>query len=511
MVGFLGRNGAGKSTLLKLLSRIADPTEGRCAIKGRVSSLLEVGTGFHTELTGRDNVYMNGTFLGMSRREVVAKFDEMVASSGVARFLDTPIKRYSSRMKARLAFSGAAHLEPEILVIDEVLATGDAAFQRKCLGKMRDVAGSGRTVLFVSHNIAAVRNLCTRAITLREGRLVDDGPVDEVVRRYLAGLRGEGDVETAETVMDPNRAVRGTARVAGLRILDDEGVETREPVAGEPATVELDLFNTDPGVRHNVKLTVRNEDDAPILFLTPKSGGATLAPAARSRLRCTLPFMPLALGNYRIEAVVFDARGVSDRMANALAFTVETAEVPFGATAPSAKQAAVLTPQDRPLSGSRRRDGAGRSDRPGGRGRRLFEGAAAAPGLGAERTRGGHARRPRAPAATAILPSASSCRCATTSRIFPGFQQSFSSIRARNAAITSTRVVRDEGARRCATTPAPCAGGAAARRSPASARASQPRFPPASPGGAHERIVRNHRRASAFGSCVRRARVPEPQ
>src|ERR1700739_4232505 len=191
VVGVIGRNGAGKFTLLKILSRSTEPTEGRITIRGRVASLLEVGTGFHPELTGRENVYLNGAILGMNRAEIKAKFDEIVAFAEVEKFLDTPVKRYSSGMYVRLAFAVAAHLEPEILIVDEVLAVGDAQFQAKCLGKMREVSSGGRTVLFVSHNMQAVRNLCQRAIVLNRGQLVLHGGVDEGVAAYenrIAGL-----------------------------------------------------------------------------------------------------------------------------------------------------------------------------------------------------------------------------------------------------------------------------------------------------------------------------------
>ena len=180
-VGIVGRNGAGKSTLLKVLSRIIDPTEGRVEIKGRLASLLEVGTGFHPELSGRENIYLNGSILGMSRAEISARFDEIVAFAEVEKFLDTPVKRYSSGMYVRLAFAVAAHLEPEILVVDEVLAVGDAEFQRKCIGKMKEVSSGGRTILFVSHNMAAVQNLCDSAMYLRHGQLVMQGDTPSVV------------------------------------------------------------------------------------------------------------------------------------------------------------------------------------------------------------------------------------------------------------------------------------------------------------------------------------------
>ena len=186
VVGVIGRNGAGKSTLLKILSRITEPSEGRLTLSGRVASLLEVGTGFHPELTGRENIFLNGAILGMSRAEIVRKFDEIVAFAEIERFLDTPVKRYSSGMYVRLAFAVAAHLEPEILIVDEVLAVGDAEFQKKCLGKMHEVSRGGRTVLFVSHNMGAIQTLCSRAIWLEKGAVSFDGDVNACVNRYLA-------------------------------------------------------------------------------------------------------------------------------------------------------------------------------------------------------------------------------------------------------------------------------------------------------------------------------------
>ncbi len=203
VVGVIGRNGAGKSTLLKILSRITEPTGGRIEIRGRIASLLEVGTGFHPELTGRENIYLNGAILGMKRAEIRAKFDEIVAFAEVEKFLDTPVKRYSSGMYVRLAFAVAAHLEPDILLVDEVLAVGDAEFQKKCLGKMRDVAGAGRTVLFVSHNMSAVEGLCPRSLYLVSGELAQDGETDGVVAAYVdrgrtAGRRGEAQALLAQ-------------------------------------------------------------------------------------------------------------------------------------------------------------------------------------------------------------------------------------------------------------------------------------------------------------------------
>src|SRR5580704_11371606 len=185
VLGIVGHNGAGKSTLLKILSRITEPTEGRVSLRGRVASLLEVGTGFHPELSGRENIYLNGAILGMTQREIRGKFEEIVSFAGVERFLDTPVKRYSSGMYVRLAFAVAAHLEPEILVVDEVLAVGDAEFQKKCMGAMGEVSRSGRTILFVSHNMAAITSLCDRCILLRSGNVEMDGPAEDVANYYL--------------------------------------------------------------------------------------------------------------------------------------------------------------------------------------------------------------------------------------------------------------------------------------------------------------------------------------
>ncbi len=205
VVGIIGRNGAGKSTLLKIVSRITDPSEGDIKLRGRLASLLEVGTGFHPELTGRENIFMNGAILGMRRAEILAKFDEIVAFSEVEKFLDTPVKHYSSGMYVRLAFSVAAHLDPEILVVDEVLAVGDMAFQKKCLGKMSEVSQGGRTVLFVSHNMAAVENLCRRGLVLNQGRLAFDGRGKDAVEFYLRSVSGAG---TSGNVIDLKNAHR---------------------------------------------------------------------------------------------------------------------------------------------------------------------------------------------------------------------------------------------------------------------------------------------------------------
>ena len=239
VLGIIGRNGAGKSTLLKILSRITDPTEGFAEVHGTLSSLLEVGTGFHPELTGRDNIYLNGAILGMRRTEVTKKFDSIVEFAGVETFVDTPVKRYSSGMYMRLAFSVAAHLEPDILLVDEVLAVGDMEFQRRCLGKMREVTGEGRTVVFVSHNMAAIRALCPRAILLDRGRLKADGPVEDVINAYL----------TTDVKVDPSGAIPPDVPRIGLGDVRLRHVELlgadEEPISyarlGQPLTVVIGL------------------------------------------------------------------------------------------------------------------------------------------------------------------------------------------------------------------------------------------------------------------------------
>jgi lipopolysaccharide transport system ATP-binding protein len=239
VLGIIGRNGAGKSTLLKILSRITEPTTGKVRIKGRVASLLEVGTGFHPELTGRENIYLNGAILGMSRVEVKAKFDEMVAFAEVERFLDTPVKRYSSGMYVRLAFAVAAHLEPEILVVDEVLSVGDAQFQKKCLGRMQRVSREGRTVLFVSHNMVAVRMLCTRAVLLDQAELAYDGDIEQAIAVYQEG----GRLERGEAAWPTPDHAPGddVLRLRAVRVLGGEGM-TASVAIDKPVQIEIEYW-----------------------------------------------------------------------------------------------------------------------------------------------------------------------------------------------------------------------------------------------------------------------------
>src|SRR5574339_1157828 len=236
VLGIVGRNGAGKSTLLKILSRVTEPTEGTVTVRGRVGSLLEVGTGFHPELTGRENIYMNGAILGMRRAEIDKKFDEMVEFSEVTQFIDTPVKRYSSGMYLRLAFAVAAHLEPEILVVDEVLAVGDAEFQKKCLGKMNDVAQQGRTVLFVSHNMSAILRLTQEAIVLNKGQMIKRAPKPEDVDFYLAsGQTESGERSWEEDEIPPSSA---PFRPISLRLKNQAGKVVETVRSTEPVTVE---------------------------------------------------------------------------------------------------------------------------------------------------------------------------------------------------------------------------------------------------------------------------------
>ncbi len=271
-VGIIGRNGAGKSTLLKILSRITEPTTGRIHIKGRVASLLEVGTGFHPELTGRENIFLNGAVLGMSKAEVRKKFDEIVAFAEVEKFLDTPVKRYSSGMYVRLAFAVAAHLEPEILIVDEVLAVGDLAFQRKCLGKMEHVANEGRTLLFVSHNMSSILSLTQRCLRFESGRIVTAGPSADVVREYIRQVEAAGErsgkIVLTSLARDEN-IVGKKARYEWIRLLNSKGEETPVLSEREPFVVEL-CFRVYEPLRHvQLGCTVKTLEDEIKLFTVP--------------------------------------------------------------------------------------------------------------------------------------------------------------------------------------------------------------------------------------------------
>jgi lipopolysaccharide transport system ATP-binding protein len=299
VVGIIGRNGAGKSTLLKILSRITEPTEGHAMICGRVGSLLEVGTGFHQELSGRENLYLNGAILGMKKADIDRKFDEIVAFAEIEKFIDTPVKHYSSGMYVRLAFAVAAHLEPDILIVDEVLAVGDASFQRKCLGKMGEVAGSGRTVLFVSHNMAAISRLCTRALWLDQGRLRAAGDVEEMIARYLAsGADGRSERTFPE---DLCRAPGSEyVRLRAVRIRNSEGQITNSLDVRLPFMIELEYRILRPVTNLRLGLRIVAHDGTVVFSTRDLDDGREeqVRNPGNYVSRCTIPGNFLDYGQY---------------------------------------------------------------------------------------------------------------------------------------------------------------------------------------------------------------------
>jgi lipopolysaccharide transport system ATP-binding protein len=336
VLGIIGRNGAGKSTLLKILSQITEPTGGEIRVRGRVASLLEVGTGFHPELTGRENVYLNGAILGMTRREIRAKFDEIVAFAEVEKFLDTPVKRYSSGMYVRLAFAVAAHLEPEILVVDEVLAVGDIQFQKKCMGKMEDVGKEGRTVLFVSHNMSAVEALCSRAILLDHGHLLMDDSARNIVKHYVADAhaRPRGGQLADRT----DRKGTGNARAVGFRILSPAGDEQPSMQSGGDYVLEVDYVNRTGTTLDNVAVSIDFFDERNIRILLLRSNftgqNVTLQPG-RGSFRCGLRNLPLANGLYTV-SIYMSARAdteVLDWIEDAASITISAGDF-FGTQSP---------------------------------------------------------------------------------------------------------------------------------------------------------------------------------
>jgi len=322
VVGIIGRNGAGKSTLLKILSRITEPTEGRVTLYGRVASLLEVGTGFHPELTGRENIFLNGAILGMSRAEITRKFDEIVAFAAVERFLDTPVKYYSSGMYVRLAFAVAAHLEPEILIVDEVLAVGDAEFQKKCLGKMHDVSRGGRTVLFVSHNMAAVKSLTSRGILLTEGRVAFDGPAAEAVDRYMGSA-------TDRVAGNPYLGRGRHTAIISSRLLDAAGAAVHRYNPGTPLRIAI-VLETDgfPGL--SLEALLRDPAHVKLgLASIHQFHGLTLPErAGRYRVVLELAEMWLAAGSYSLDLTTSVVNSSWDHyVEHALEFEVASANV----------------------------------------------------------------------------------------------------------------------------------------------------------------------------------------
>lgn len=321
VLGVIGRNGAGKSTLLKILSRITEPTSGRAVIRGRVSSLLEVGTGFHPELSGRENVYLNGTILGMTKAEIDRKFDEIVDFSGVEKFLDTPIKRYSSGMKVRLAFAVAAHLEPEILIIDEVLAVGDAEFQKKCMGKMQDVARGGRTVLFVSHNMAAVETLCTNGIQLQHGGLIFAGHAEDTVAHYrrtaLQIARSKGD-----NLLANSRIIRNVA------IIGNDGAPTGVVAVSHDLLIRITLAPEHPIRFPKLGIGIDCITGERALTVHTPATRQTIGPLLTPTvIDCHIPGSPLAPGEYTLKLAVSENNQELETAEGVCAFTVDNGEI----------------------------------------------------------------------------------------------------------------------------------------------------------------------------------------
>ncbi len=319
VVGVIGRNGAGKTTLLKILSRITEPTEGCAEVWGRVGSLLEVGTGFHPELTGRENIYLSGAILGMRKTEIERRFDEIVAFSEIEKFLDTPVKRYSSGMYVRLAFAVAAHLEPEILLVDEVLAVGDAAFQKKCLGKMGTVVREGRTVLFVSHNMAAITSLCNRVVWLDGGRLKEDGTSEQTASNYLASLRKRQSSTEGRVSLDyhPGRQ-KGFDQIVAIhecQLLDDRGQPVSHFTSGREARIRIGYRGNSP--RTNVAVTFvcafRNNQGQRIAYCSSDVAGTDFTGLpANGTVECIIPKFSFFPGTYSIDLGCKVGNGWSD-------------------------------------------------------------------------------------------------------------------------------------------------------------------------------------------------------
>jgi lipopolysaccharide transport system ATP-binding protein len=341
VIGLIGRNGAGKSTLLKVLSRITEPTMGRIELRGRVLSLLEVGTGFHQELTGRENIYLNGAILGMSRREIERKFDDIVAFAEVEKFLDTPTKRYSSGMYIRLAFAVASHLDAEVLLIDEVLAVGDAAFQQKCLDRISTLARSGGTVIFVSHNMATVTSVCQSALVLDGGTLIGRGESREQARFYLAMLGERSATNLAER---RDRRGSGAARLTDIRFLDGDGRPRESASGGEPLTIRLGYESTEAVKSVEVHLWLVNDRGVNVTYLSSRFSG-DLLPHLQSRgaFECRIPELALAPGTYLLNVDVVAGLDLIDSVQAAASLEVEPgAFFPSGRT-PKAEQGVLLT------------------------------------------------------------------------------------------------------------------------------------------------------------------------
>lgn len=342
-LGIIGRNGAGKSTLLKILSKITAPTLGTIKIKGRIASLLEVGTGFHPELTGEENIFLNGAILGMRKTEIKRRFDEIVDFAGVERYLDTPVKRYSSGMYVRLAFAVAAHLESEILVIDEVLAVGDAEFQRKCLGKMGEVSkGEGRTVLFVSHNMASIQTLCNKGILMKDGILVHQGAIEEVVSQYLT---------EQSSGIDPfyRAGVAKAGKIVWVReayvTMDD--VVSSNVLSGKDIKFHIDYESMEEDINISVFLGVYNTYGEKLLHLGLPYGGIDRIRSSKSgSIICKIPKLPLTVGKYTVNISLHVSGAPYERTSNAISFMVNHGDFFGNGRLPDEKENKFLVQQE---------------------------------------------------------------------------------------------------------------------------------------------------------------------
>ena len=327
VVGIIGRNGAGKSTLLKILSRVTKPTTGQAEIRGRVGSLLEVGTGFHPELTGRENIYLNGAILGMSRNEISRKFDEIVGFAEVERFLDTPVKRYSSGMYVRLAFAVAAYLEPEVLLVDEVLAVGDVGFQKKCLGRIGEVAKEGRTILFVSHNMAAIQSLCSRIVLLREGGMQFSGNVDHALALYAEQFRPIHDLDLASRT---DRYGKGDARYVSVEIRPGPGRDPGSALMGGPIRIAMRINCSKPLKRPSFGIAVYTRAGQRLFQLNTWNHDKWFnGLVGNAEVICDVSSLPLLPGSYLASIGLSDGEDAQDVIEGAFTFEVLAADV-FG-------------------------------------------------------------------------------------------------------------------------------------------------------------------------------------
>jgi len=341
VTALMGENGAGKSTLLKILSRVTEPTAGRIELYGRIGSLLEVGTGFHPELTGRENIRLSGAILGMTRREIRRKFGEIVDFAEIGPFLDTPVKRYSSGMYMRLAFAVASHMDAEILLVDEVLTVGDVAFQKKCLERIRGLGGQGGTVLFVTHNMGIVSSLCQTALTLAGGRILGHGDARDQVRQYLAHL---GERSTVDLATREDRTGNGAVRVAKVTFSDESGRPVENALAGEPLTIRVAYQAPRPPGSLEVHAWLCDDQGARVSILSSRyTGDIFRGPPARGHLECRIPRVGLTPGTYSLDLCLESGMELCDYVLGAASLGVEPG--PFFATGrtPPAEHGPMLT------------------------------------------------------------------------------------------------------------------------------------------------------------------------